>query len=92
MRSRSFAASSVQRSCISGGGPVACEVLVQTGAHFFVRKRLTAVDLRQTLLDFEHEPFVVGDQARDRLTNQVLKVVPALLSNPRVWPAIQRKA
>jgi hypothetical protein len=65
MRSRSFAASSVQRSCISGGGPVACEVLVQTGAHFFVRKRLTAVDLRQTLLDFEHEPFVVGDQARD---------------------------
>ena len=67
----------------SAGGPFACEVLVKTCADFFVRKDLTAVNLRQTLLDFEHEPFVGADQALDRLASQVLRVRPALLSNSR---------
>jgi hypothetical protein len=57
--------------------------LLETGADRFVRERVAALDLRQTLFDFSDEPLVLIDQAFNRFTR-----AKASASQPR-WSAIR---
>lgn len=76
MRSRSFAASSAQRSWHQRAGGLPVRYVFNRD--FFVGQRPTTTDLRDPFLDFPHESIIVIQQALG-LAHQRLRVGPALL-------------
>src|ERR1700738_3258328 len=82
MCSRSFAASSLQRSCIRDAA-VSQSTAFRAGGERLMREHFAPFDLCQALIDFANEPLVVIDDPLDRVAHHGFGIAAPLACDAR---------